>query len=108
MKSNKEIADLAHTKAKRIIERKKRQNQYIYSGISVAAACLVVVSLSMLMPSFDNINCKNNIRYKTMATIFGNSNLAGYLIVGFTAFALGIVVTILCRKFIGEKEDRND
>ena len=95
------------------MERQKRQRRDRLLALSSVAACLaVVVGASFAMPGIsEKLSAGNYTEYETAASIFGGSAVAGYIIIGLLAFALGVCVTVLCFKlkaFRKKEEEKED
>ena len=96
MRSNEErVAEV-----KRRIERNKRQEELHRSRIvmaaAVAASILFIAGLSFFMPGIaGQISTDSYSHYGMTASIFHNSSVLSYIIIGLAAFALGVCVTIL-------------
>lgn len=96
MRSNEERV----VEVKRRIEQKKRkdrlQRSRIVMALAVAASLLLIVGLSAYMPEFTGqLNADSYSHYEMTASIFHNSNVLSYIIVGLAAFILGVGITIL-------------
>ena len=96
MRSNEErVAEV-----KRRIEQNKRQEELQRSRIvmaaAVAASILFIAGLSAFMPGIaGQISTDGYSHYGMTASIFHNSNVLSYIIVGLASFILGVGITIL-------------
>lgn len=95
-------------------EQEKRLRRSRMATVCSVAACLIlIVGLSVVMPGI--MSGMAGVDYSgggTTASIFGDSAVIGYIVIGLIAFLLGVCVTILCfrvRKFQreGKKEEQN-
>ena len=96
MRSNEERV----VEVKRRIEQKKRkdklQRSRMVMAAAVAASLLLIVGLSAYMPEFTGqLSADSHSHYEMTASIFHNSNVLSYIIVGLAAFILGVGITIL-------------
>ena len=82
------------------VERKKRQRRNrVVALVSVAACLAVIVGISFAMLGVsEKLTAGDYAGYEAAASIFSDSTVAGYLIVGLLAFVLGVCVTVLCIK----------
>lgn len=100
MRSHKErVAVVEHRIGE--TERKKRQRRScMFITSSIAASFFIIVGLSALLPMFvEKIRIDEYIGFETAASIFGNGEMIGYIVMGFISFLLGVCVTILCFHF---------
>ena len=110
MRSNEErIAEV-----KRRIEKREREERLHRSRITgfCAVAASLIICLSFFIPDAASRNRNNSYsNYDMAASIFGNSEALGYIVIGLLAFLLGICVTILCfriRLLDGQSRDTED
>lgn len=80
------------------ISGKKRIRRGRIIGISSAAACLMLITgLSFAMPGIMKKLPGDSYAYPGLtASIFDESGLLGYILIGLLAFTLGVCFTILC------------
>ena len=73
------------------------------AAVSCAAACLAaILGLALAMPSVTaRFSCADYYGGMTASLFTGES--LGYLLVGLLAFALGVCVTVLCFRLLGQQ-----
>ena len=105
---------------RRIAARQRRQNlrRARMAMFAATAACLVLIAgVSFAMPGIAaRIGTGGYSGFETAASIFYDSAVPGYIIIGLLAFLLGVCVTVLCFRLRqknredaqdGESEDRH-
>ena len=80
------------------LKQHKKQRMYRFISLSAVTACLVVVvGMGIAMPGIMEGSSEGDyINTGMMASIFYESKVLGYVIIGLVAFALGICLTVLC------------
>ena len=110
MRGNEERVAAVKRRAAQLRRQKRQRRNRIAALFSMAACLVVIAGTAAAMPGVaEKLAAGNYAGYETAASIFGGSAAAGYIIVGFLAFALGVCVTILCfriRKF--QREDKKE
>lgn len=97
MKTNKEIAAVAQSRAKEI--NKNKRNRRMGTAGLAAACIMLIVGLSYAVSQMAQVmdyDVKPGDAYSA-ATITGGST-GGYVLVGVIAFALGVMVTIIAMR----------
>ena len=83
----------------RIIEaehQKKLHHSQIITACSAAACLVLIVGLSVLMPGIlQNMSTDSYDGFAMAASMFGENEAIGYIIIGLLSFLLGVCVTIL-------------
>lgn len=92
-------------------EQEKRLRRSRMAAVCSVAACLIlIVGLSVVMPGIVSGMAGGDYAGGGMAaSMFGDSAVIGYIVIGLIAFLLGVCVTILCfrlRKF--QRENRKE
>ena len=95
------------------LERRKRiQRSRIALAVSVAASLILIVVLSAAMPDIaDRFEAGKYTVFQSAASMSYASDMTGYVIIGFLAFVLGVIVTILCfrlREYWRDEESQDD
>lgn len=82
------------------LEAQRRWRRRRAAALGSAAACLLlIICLSFAVPGISARLAEGNYGiYGAAASMFGGSAAAGYIIIGLLAFALGVLVTVLCFK----------
>ncbi|HPX92704.1 MAG TPA: DUF4179 domain-containing protein [Bacillota bacterium] len=97
MRSTEERLAAVRQRAQEIeVNRSKRRGLVI--GVSaLAAGLLAVTGLSFLIPSLKAGSPAADYNHPgATASVFDVNNRLGYVLIGVLAFALGVVITILC------------
>ena len=110
MRSHEErVAETKRRIAK--IEREKRRRRNTIAMASAVAACLVLlVGVSLAMPSIAaSIQTGDYSGFETAASMYGGGAALGYILIGLLAFLLGVCVTILCFRLrqMNREDDQN-
>ena len=80
------------------IEREKRRRRNMVTMASAVAACLaLLIGASFAMPGIvASIQAGDYAGFETAASMYGDGEALGYIIIGLLAFLLGVCVTVLC------------
>ena len=113
MRSHEERVAAVKRRVAEAEQEKRLRRSRIATVCSVAACLILIVGLSVMIPGI--MSGMVEVDYAgggTAASIFGDSAVIGYIVIGLIAFLLGVCVTILCfrvRKFQreGKKEEQN-
>ena len=107
MRTNEERVAALHRRAKEL-KRERRAHQVRITQVGAVAACFaVIVSLAILMPDYAGSASAEGAAGGVRASIFSGGGALGLVVVGITAFLLGIAVTLFCfylKKWQKEKE----
>ncbi len=99
MKNTEERVLAVKLRAKEIETQKRIHRRHMLSISSLAASLILIVGLSFFMPGLmTSMSDCGYSNFGASASIFDESNILGYILTGFLAFALGISVTILSYK----------
>ena len=96
MRTNEERIAAMHQRAA-VLERERRTRMARVLSVSAAAACLVmIIGLSFYVPTVTGTMDSSSIAGGMNASLFADAGALGYVVVGILAFALGILITMLC------------
>lgn len=94
MRTDREFLDAMHARAERI-EREARVRRARLIGLGATCGGLAaVVLLALFMSSYEALSLPAEASAR--ASLFTESSALGYVVIGVTAFLLGVAVTILC------------
>lgn len=97
MRSHKERVDKVRRQIDASERQKSRRRSQMLIVTSTVVSLFVIVGLSVCMPDIVRKVTRGSYGDLEMAaSIFSNSEVIGYIIVGLISFLLGICVTILC------------
>lgn len=108
MRTNEERIRAMHEWAAKMESESRRRMAGLFSSLSVAAGFIVVIFLSFYL---HGVNGAVNSAFPVggmSASIFSDSSVLGFIVIGIVAFLLGIAVTLFCmylKKWKDEKED---
>jgi len=107
MRTDAERLEAMHKRAEEIstedLDRKKKIYYIAASAVGLAA----VIALAFLIPSINTNIVENSADIGMNASIFSDSNVLGYIVIGVAAFLLGIALTIFCYR-IGRMQKDQD
>ncbi len=107
MRTNDERITALHTRASQL-NKEKRNRQALIIGSACVAMCLVaVIALAFAMPGFSDAFIADAETGTMSGSIFSNSRILGFIVIGIIAFILGSAVTIFCMRLIKWK-NHND
>ncbi len=108
MMENKEICQKALERADIIKKEKIRKTQKVLTlSLSVVALFMVFISASFMPLFVEMIDDKVFISNLSVGTVFANSSIIGYILIGMLSFILGSIVTVICFR-MKDKNERND
>ena len=113
MRSHEERVAAVKRRMAEVEQEKRLRRSRMATVCSVAACLILIVGLSVVMPGIVSGMAGGDYTGGGMAaSIFGDSAVIGYIVIGLIAFLLGVCVTILClriRKFQQEnKKEEQD
>ena len=95
MRTNEERLEAMHKRTSELRAERKRRRSYISSVAGAVASVVFIIALSIYMPSIaQNITASADTGMR--GSIFANSDILGYVVIGLVAFLLGISFTIFC------------
>lgn len=98
MRTNEERTELILTKTKALkARRKKRRTALLHSALSVISLA-VITAAAVHLPQVDVI-LSPNAPESGVATILGQNNSVGYILMGIFSFLLGVCLTLLLSRF---------
>ncbi len=104
MRTDKEFLDAMHKRAGEI-EREARGRRARLTGLGATFGGLAAVVLfALLMPSFETASL--SAEASARASLFAQSGALGHVVIGVTAFLLGVAVTVLCYRLQKGRDDR--
>lgn len=110
MRSHEERVAVVKRRIAEAEQEKRLRHSRIATTCAMAACLLLIVGLSAIMPGIVSKMVGGDYAGGgTTASIFGDSAVIGYIVIGIIAFLLGVCVTILCfriRKF--RREDKKE
>ena len=108
MRTYEERIRAMHEMAAKIENERRRRMAGLHSSLSVAAGFIIVIFLSFYLYSVNGVVNSAAPVGGMSASIFSDSSVLGFIIIGIVAFLLGIAVTLFCmylKKWKDEKED---
>ena len=84
------------------IKRQERSRRSRIAAVSGAACLAVILGLALTMPSV-TARFSGADYYGGMTASLFTGEILGYLLVGLLAFALGVCVTALCFRLLGQQ-----
>jgi formate hydrogenlyase subunit 3/multisubunit Na+/H+ antiporter MnhD subunit len=108
VRTNKEIAAEALRRAE-IIRGKRASIRRKVRGAFYIVACLVLITgISVLLPFVIPDHETAPSQNANYGTLFSDSEIGGYLLIGLISFVLGIAVTLYCKKYVHEQRAKKD
>lgn len=68
----------------------------VMQTVSMMAGLAAVIVIAVLMPGFTAVEAPDIERGGLYASLFADSGMLGFIVIGIIAFALGIAVTVFC------------
>ena len=93
MRTNDERIEAMHRRAEKL---KTERNTRIMQAASAACGLLLVIILAAFMPVLSGRISPQDTQLGLNGSIFSDSGMLGYIVIGIVAFALGITVTVFC------------
>ena len=107
MRTNEERIAAMHKRAAELEKEKRQRTAAIIQAVSVAACFAAVIMLAFLMPGFSQTFISENSQGSMSASIFSESRVLGYIVIGILAFLLGAAVTIFCFRLKSWQKDKD-
>ena len=110
MRTNDEIIKAVHDRAAEMKRAKRKRQTLLMSGVAVACALVLIVLMGSFMPSPQR-QWASDDSAALQASMFSDSGVLSYVVVGIIAFLLGIAVTVFCvllRRWRDEEEKPDD
>lgn len=110
MRTNEERIAAMHRRAAELEKEKGQRRGRILQAVSVAACFATVIVLAAFMPGFSQALVSGESQGSMSASIFSESSVLGFIVIGILAFLLGAAVTIFCfrlKKWQDGKEQEN-
>lgn len=96
MRSTEERIALMHKRAEEYGKKSRRQKVLIAQAASIIICLAAVITAAVMMPGFEDITMSGVTSGEMNASIFSQSPVLGYIVIGIIAFLLGTAVTVLC------------
>ena len=110
MRTDEERIKAMHERAAALINERSLKKVRITMSVSAAACVLCVVILAAFMPHLMSQGSFSDAGTASMsASIFADSSIMGYIVIGIVAFLLGVSVTVFCfrlKKWQERPEDK--
>ncbi len=110
MRTDKERIEMMHQRAAEIKTETRQKQVRVIQAVSVAGCFAAVIALALLMPGISGSLTSDVMGHSMQASMFANSSMLGYIVIGILAFALGMAVTVFCfrlRKWQREKDKKD-
>jgi len=96
MRSNEERLELMHKRAAEYGMESRRRKVLIAQAASVIICLAVVITAAVLMPGLNDATVAGTVPGEMNASVFSESPVLGYIVIGIISFLLGTSVTVLC------------
>ena len=96
MRSDREVSREALRRAENIRERKAEIKRRVYGACGAAACLALVLAISFFIPSVENGAAIPGGLYG--ASLFADSSVGGYALIGVIGFVLGAAVVIIYKR----------
>ena len=106
MRTNEERIAAMHKRAAELEKEKRQRRVLIIQAVSAAACFAAVIALAFFMPGFSQAFASGNSQGSMSASIFSESSVLGYIVIGILAFLLGAAVTIFCFRLKKWQKDK--
>lgn len=107
MRTNEERICLIHNRTKQIKREEQKMQQHLWESLCTAACLLLVAGIGMWMPALIEGTRGESISYVTgAASMIGNNEALGYILIGLLAFLLGVCLTVFLYRLRFRNERR--
>ncbi len=96
MRKTEDRIKLMHERAEEIGRESKRRRERLLQGVAIAAGIVVVILTAIFLPNLLSGESPEAAPGGMYASIFSNSPILSYIVIGIIAFLLGAAVTIFC------------
>ncbi|MBR3200710.1 MAG: DUF4179 domain-containing protein [Mogibacterium sp.] len=107
MRSNEERIASMHKRAAEYGRESRRRKVLIAQTASIIICLAVIVTTAILMPGFRSSTLAETATGEMNASIFTDSPMLGYIVIGILAFLLGTAVTVLCFRLKKWEQEEN-
>lgn len=108
MRTNEERIRAMHERAAELESEKRRRNAGLLSSLSVAAGFIIVICLSFYLHGVNGTINSAVSAGEMSASIFADSSVLGFVVIGIVAFLLGAAVTLFCMYLKNWKDEKED
>lgn len=111
MRTNEERIAAMYKRAAELEKENRQRRVRIIQAVSVSVCFAAVIVLAFLIPGFSQAIVSENSQGVMNASIFSESSVLGYVVIGILAFLLGAAVTIFSfclKKWQKGKETEDD
>lgn len=107
MRTSEERIAALHQRAAELEMEKRKHKVQMIQAISVTVCFVAVILLALILPGISG-NFSQKVGSSGMsASIFSNSIVLPYIVIGILAFLLGISVTVFCIRLKKWQDDKD-
>ena len=107
MRTDAERIDAMHKRAEEICAEDLNRKKKIYYVAAFAAGLAAIIALAFFMPMVNMSITESPADIRMNASIFGDSSVLGYIVIGIVSSLLGISLTIFCYR-VGRMHKEQD